>query len=186
MGYIIELKTTQTAAIKIVIDAINSLLTDANFVFYPNNNDSNNCGGIVLKEVNKTGKILVYMRLHADKFDVYNYNYGKDSKALVPEYKTKYLGNFLDLDESSLSILKEIKKKYTNNDYMFFLHNTKTLRFYCLHFHIIKKGYYKRVYPKTETGIYMIQDMFIDEVINNLTSNINYYKMINYNFLKST
>ena len=108
MGYIIELKTTQASAIKIVIDAINSLLTDANFDFYPyniedsdnesnnelnneSNNDSNNSensehniksnqkniGGIVLKEVNKTGKILVYMRLDADKFDVYKYNYNK-------------------------------------------------------------------------------------------------------------
>ena len=33
--YILELKTTQAAAIKIVVDAINSLLTDANFDFYP-------------------------------------------------------------------------------------------------------------------------------------------------------
>jgi len=33
MVYIIELKTTQTAAIKIVVDAINSLLTDANLDF---------------------------------------------------------------------------------------------------------------------------------------------------------
>ena len=82
MVYIIELKTTQTAAIKIVIDAINSLLTDANFVFYPKINDCSNSGGIVLKEVNKTGKILVYMRLHADKLDVYNYNYSKKKLTL--------------------------------------------------------------------------------------------------------
>ena len=35
MVYILELKTTQAASIKIVTDAINSLLTDANFEFYP-------------------------------------------------------------------------------------------------------------------------------------------------------
>ena len=35
MVHILELKTTQTAAIKIVVDAVNSLLTDANFDFYP-------------------------------------------------------------------------------------------------------------------------------------------------------
>ena len=35
MVYILELKTTQAAAMKIVTDAINSLLTDANFDFYP-------------------------------------------------------------------------------------------------------------------------------------------------------
>jgi proliferating cell nuclear antigen len=105
MVYIIELKTTQTSAIKIVVDAINSLLTDANLDFYPyyienskNSEDTENMsedtdinkspenkksiGGIVLKEVNKTGKILIYMRLDADKFDVYKYNYHKSKLSL--------------------------------------------------------------------------------------------------------
>ena len=98
MVYIIELKTTQTSAIKIVVDAVNSLLTDANLDFYPyyieesktkdtddteSNKDTESeikqvqteskksIGGVILKEVNKTGKILIYMRLDADKFDVY-------------------------------------------------------------------------------------------------------------------
>jgi len=99
MVYILELKTTQAAAIKIVTDAINSLLTDANFDFYPyyiedenensssetaaaENNDKKKIGGVILKEVNKTGKILIYMRLDADKFDVYNYNYHKNKLSL--------------------------------------------------------------------------------------------------------
>jgi proliferating cell nuclear antigen len=203
MVYILELKTTQAASIKIVTDAINSLLTDANFEFYPyyiddniseqyadkteqleysplSNNipqyDNPSCsnvipddssvfpkennsrlgkkskikleeyssfeseekvkspilskdnieqntdneildnvqdtlestacskindlspplkqsstniienkktiGGVVLKEVNKTGKILVYMRLDANKFDVYKYNYHKKKLTL--------------------------------------------------------------------------------------------------------
>jgi uncharacterized protein YukJ len=41
MVYILELKTTQAASIKIVTDAINSLLTDANFEFYPYYIDDN-------------------------------------------------------------------------------------------------------------------------------------------------
>jgi proliferating cell nuclear antigen len=147
MVYILELKTTQAASIKIVTDAINSLLTDANFEFYPyyiddimvdqnteNSSSSSNIqqydnttgnsscannlmfdnedskediesndksisqttkpssanitenkktiGGVVLKEVNKTGKILVYMRLDANKFDVYKYNYHKKKLTL--------------------------------------------------------------------------------------------------------
>ena len=32
----------------------------------------------------------------------------------------------------------------------------------------------------------MIQDMFIDEVINNLKSNKNYYKLLKYNIIKTT
>lgn len=111
MGYIIELKTTQTSAIKIVIDAVNSLLTDANFDFYPyyiedastsikepddtdsikssdselkplNPDNKKSIGGVTLKEVNKTGKILIFMRLDADKFDVYKYNYHKKKLTL--------------------------------------------------------------------------------------------------------
>jgi proliferating cell nuclear antigen len=93
MVYILELKTTQTAAIKIVVDAINSLLSDANFDFYPyhivkddsetsDTEPKTTIGGIVLKEVNKTSKILVYMRLDADKFDVYKYNYHKKKLTL--------------------------------------------------------------------------------------------------------
>lgn len=131
MVYILELKTTQATAIKIVTDAINSLLTDANFDFYPyyienSNSDDNSAesednsnyesdsdnqssdnetniivkkkvkeinvnktdekkktiGGVILKEVNKTGKILVYMRLDADKFEVYKYNYHKKKLSL--------------------------------------------------------------------------------------------------------
>ena len=161
MVYILELKTTQAAAMKIVTDAINSLLNDANFDFYPyyiedstdaktddNNGDKKSesnsdyesesedeesdsdsgsdseqyiknkitkknskeksksdknkkeektsttnvtegevekkktIGGVVLKEVNKTGKILVYMRLDADKFDIYKYNYHKKKLTL--------------------------------------------------------------------------------------------------------
>jgi proliferating cell nuclear antigen len=88
MVYILELKTSQSLAIKLVIDAINSLLTDANFDFYPyhiqdeNDSEKTSIGGLVVKEVNKTGKILVYMRLDADKFDVYKYNYSKKKLSL--------------------------------------------------------------------------------------------------------
>jgi proliferating cell nuclear antigen len=88
MVYILELKTSQSLAIKLVIDAINSLLTDANFDFYPyhiqdeNDSEKTSIGGLVVKEVNKTGKILVYMRLDADKFDVYKYSYNKKKLSL--------------------------------------------------------------------------------------------------------
>jgi len=87
MVNILELKTTQTTSIKIVVDAINSLLTDANFDFYPyhiedSENNQQKIGGVVLKELTKTGKILVYMKLDADKFDVYKYNYHKNKLTL--------------------------------------------------------------------------------------------------------
>jgi proliferating cell nuclear antigen PCNA len=93
MVLILELKTTQTAAIKVLIDTLNSLLTDVNFIFYPNmiiNNDEDSdendnqsqIGGVIIKEINKTGTILVYTRLDADKFDSYVYSYHKKKLTL--------------------------------------------------------------------------------------------------------
>jgi len=86
MVLILELKTTQTAAIKVLTDTLNSLLTDVNFVFYPSIIESEEngpqTGGLIIKEINKTGTILVYVRLDADKFDIYNYNYHKNKIAV--------------------------------------------------------------------------------------------------------
>jgi proliferating cell nuclear antigen len=94
MVLILELKTSQTAAIKVLSDTLNSLLTDVNFVFYPHyiENDSDDSdtdegkpkqiGGVIIKEINKTGTILVYTKLDADKFDYYNYNYNKSKLSL--------------------------------------------------------------------------------------------------------
>jgi proliferating cell nuclear antigen len=96
MVLILELKTTQTAAIKVLSDTLNSLLSDVNFVFYPNFIENNSedsdqedpqpktkqVGGIIIKEINKTGTILVYTKLDADKFDYYNYNYNKNKLTL--------------------------------------------------------------------------------------------------------
>jgi len=60
-----------------------------NYLSHPTRQSSTNIienkktiGGVVLKEVNKTGKILVYMRLDANKFDVYKYNYHKKKLTL--------------------------------------------------------------------------------------------------------
>jgi len=86
MVLILELKTSQTLAIKILTDTLNSLLTDINFVFTPSiindNSEVNKVGGVVIKEINKTGTILVYTKLDADKFDYYNYNYHKNKLSL--------------------------------------------------------------------------------------------------------
>jgi proliferating cell nuclear antigen len=99
MVLILELKTTQTAAIKILTDTLNSLLSDVNFIFYPmyieddsdnsenseeqlNDQKEKKIGGVIIKEINKTGTILVYTKLDADKFDSYTYNYNKKKLTL--------------------------------------------------------------------------------------------------------
>ena len=100
----------------------------------------------------------------------------------------KYLGNFLDLDESSKEMLHKIKKIYSNENNMVFLHAAFNPKFYCLHFHILrqnKQSKYKRDYDMNEGGTFLQQDMYIDTVINNLEINNNYYKDLNFNLIKS-
>lgn len=94
MVYILELETSQSNAIKILIDTISSIVTDVKFTFYPYYMDKNNSeddedtelmsenkqkqiGGLVMKELNKSGTILAYSKLDADRFDKYKYNYNK-------------------------------------------------------------------------------------------------------------
>jgi proliferating cell nuclear antigen len=103
MVYILELETSQTNAIKILIDTISSVVTDVKMTFCPyyidksnldteneensdtdtelitetNEQKSKQVGGLIIKEVNKAGSILVYSKLDADKFDKYKYNYHK-------------------------------------------------------------------------------------------------------------
>jgi proliferating cell nuclear antigen len=98
MVYILELETSQTNAIKILIDTISSIVSDVKFTFYPyymekqtteeeeeeedtelmsENKPVKQIGGLVMKELNKSGSILVYSKLDADKFDKYKYSYHK-------------------------------------------------------------------------------------------------------------
>jgi hypothetical protein len=64
------------------------------------------------------GKITVYVYPYKDKTEL------------------KYIGNFLDLDNTSIPMLKEIQKLYTDTEHICFLHSTFTPAFYCLHFHL--------------------------------------------------
>ena len=55
MVKILELQTSQTNAIKTLIDTLNSLLTDINITFYPSEFEQNGVkkiGGVMIKELN--------------------------------------------------------------------------------------------------------------------------------------
>ena len=106
------------------------------------------------------------------------------SKIINNNIPVKYLGNFLHLDKTSIPMLKAIKKKYVNNNYVCFIHHTIILRFYILHFHICPKSEYERIYPKYENGQFMLQDMFIDDIINNIKTNKDYYFTLDYNIIR--
>ena len=140
-----------------------------NCIFY----NVNNCNYDFLEFIdNKDQKIVIYVFPHIG----------------LPEKENElYLGNYLDLDgnkPTTMRMLKAIKDMYSNENYVCFLHVSISVIFYTLHFHVVSNKQYKRIYPKKEMGGFIIQDMFIDEVINNLKINPNYYKNLNFNLIK--
>ena len=89
MGYILELKTVQTNSIKVLIEALKEILTDANIEF--------NKTGMKIVAMDSTKTILVHLKLEAEKFDKYQCD------------------NKLILGVSMLNLFKLIKT-ITNND----------------------------------------------------------------------
>jgi proliferating cell nuclear antigen len=62
-GNLFEIKTVQSGAFRTLIEALKEILTEANLEF-----DSN---GIKVMAVDETHTVLVYLRLHADRFETY-------------------------------------------------------------------------------------------------------------------
>jgi hypothetical protein len=136
-----------------------------NYIYY----DENNCGYDFIELFDYSDKKIILWILPSNK----------DSN------QQKYLGNFMDLDNTSLPMLKEIKSIYENNNNLCIIHTVLSIVYYCLHIHIIsKKDLYIRKFPDIERGSYMIQDLYINEVINNILINSNYYNKSNYNLIK--
>ena len=63
MNKIIDVRTVQSSAIRILVEALKDILTDANLVF-----DST---GIKLIAMDSTHTVLIHMKLEASKFEVY-------------------------------------------------------------------------------------------------------------------
>jgi len=61
---IIEIKTVQSSAIKILVEALKEILTDANIIFDKN--------GIKLIAMDSTHTVLIHMKLESDKFESYH------------------------------------------------------------------------------------------------------------------
>jgi proliferating cell nuclear antigen len=63
-GNLLELKTVQSGAFRTLVEALKEILTDANLEF-----DST---GLKIVAVDESHTILVYLRLHADRFESYH------------------------------------------------------------------------------------------------------------------
>jgi hypothetical protein len=99
------------------------------------------------------------------------------------EEKIYYIRSFLDLNEKSLPMLKEIKKLYVKDNYLCFLHLSSKVMYNVLHFHLIKKNNYLLNYPEIEKGGFIIQNIHIETIINNLEINKYYYNNLEYNLI---
>lgn len=116
---------------------------------------------------------------------------------VIPFEKSKnpYLGNFLDLRGEHLKMLEQITKIYGGQNKLIFLHKLSVFhKFYCIHFHVLdsnvsdSKSYellYKRIYPEEERAMYMTQELHINNIINNLQNDGNYYKNYNISILSN-
>lgn len=94
------------------------------------------------------------------------------------------IGNFLDLRYEHLPMLLEIKKLYQKQNNVVFLHRASLLpKYYCLHFHVLDNNIYTRKYPIEDMGMFSIQDLHLNNIINILQNSKDYFKNINYNII---
>ena len=150
-----------------------------------------NCGYNFIETIdNSANKIVVYILpygMKINKEDKENYTNNFDDYKDTDESKVinPYLSNNRDLDNRCIPMLNELKKLYVNNHKILcFVHQTSNAIFMCLHFHIIPEDEYKRSFPKEEIGIYISQTIDINTLINNITSNPDYYKNSNFSLLR--
>ena len=69
---ILELKTIQASAFRILIEALKEFLTDVNIEFTKHEIiDDEHTGGLNIIALNNSSSILVHLKLDADKFDSY-------------------------------------------------------------------------------------------------------------------
>jgi proliferating cell nuclear antigen len=62
--YILELKTVQSSAIRVLVEALKEILTDVNILFDET--------GMKIMEMDSSHTVLVYLKLDKDKFEYYN------------------------------------------------------------------------------------------------------------------
>ena len=65
--YVVEAKTVQTGAIRTLKEAIKCILVEMSLIFDKD--------GIRMVAMDNTRTVLVHFRLHADKFEKYEYNH---------------------------------------------------------------------------------------------------------------
>ena len=95
---LINFTTTQISAFRIAFEAIESLISDVMFVFTKDD--------IRIKDIDKTGKLLISAKFEADKFDIYQYEHTSDKFkiGISTESIVKAIKSNLSYDVMSFSV----------------------------------------------------------------------------------
>ena len=100
---ILSLTTNQISAFKTSFEVLDSLITEVNLEI--------SITGIVIREVNKSSKLLVSLNLPAENFDTYDYTYGFESynlgldvSSITSKLKTPLKYDSLTLEVSSKKV----------------------------------------------------------------------------------
>ena len=100
---ILSLTTNQISAFKTSFEVLDSLITEVNLEI--------SLQGIVIREVNKSSKLLVSLNLPAENFDTYDYTYGFESynlgldvSSITSKLKTPLKYDSLTLEVSSKKV----------------------------------------------------------------------------------
>lgn len=109
MGYLVELRTTKSAAIKTLIEILQSLFNEVNFVFLPDvttETGEKKKGGLMIKELNKFRTLLVYAKLESDLFEYFNYKSTNDfiNIGINLSYLSKCLKCMANYDSLTMAI----------------------------------------------------------------------------------
>ena len=60
-NYLVNIKTVQSGAFRVLVDALKEILTDTNIIFDDN--------GIKLIATDNSHSVLIHMKLHSDRFE---------------------------------------------------------------------------------------------------------------------
>ena len=99
-NHIVDIKTVQSSAIKILVESLKEILTDANFIIDEN--------GIKLIAMDSTHSVLVYLKLDSDKFESF------------------FCKNKIKIGVSMINLYKLIKTITTNDTLTFFIDGNNT------------------------------------------------------------
>ena len=113
-----------------------------------------------------------------DNFDEFEHLFKSE------ENKPLYIGNFMDLNNTHLPMLEQIKLLYLKDDNECSLNiQSITPIYYCLHFHVVSKAYYISNFTKHELGLRLYASLNIIRILNNINFYEKYYNYFNLNIL---